>query len=599
MKKETLYAYIRVSTDEQKLKDYSPARQKELAKKKADELGMHLEVFEEGGASASQEDFSNRPVFFSLLQLIQEGTAKHIFVFDQTRLSRNDTTKAVIVTNFQKAGVQLHTHSKRFDFNKEEDKLTFLILQAIEGYESALRKARFKLGYVSANKKGRFLGAMTPYGYKKDDKGYLIIDEEEKKVILLMVDLYLNKGYGTNQIANYLNEKGVKTKTDKVLKNGRKLAAGVDNRKKTTVIEAGKNRWNPGTINMLLQNEVLIGRRRFTTGKDTYEYVECPAILTREQFELIAAKRGTNQITKHKEDKYFYLLKGLLVCGNCGNALHGRVKPDKNEYTYRCNSKRDKTCSCKSRGINIDKLNTLVMNAFKGSLSYHEFILKATEKLNESPAAIQKQINSLNADLKQFSVEKTKAEKRLHQIVTDLSSALDAKTVTKFVTEITGKIKQIENNIATTGLNIKQLTDRLKKKSSNDESLKKEYLNFNDKVEQLFKANDEEARAIVNELIESIEVLWVEKTRIHEVYVKFKKQGNHTEGRSFMVKAEKPVKKIDLPPIMYGSLNTPPKVTQSNLRLFNKRGYSILLKMKTKTDLKHRPDVIEAEVLQY
>ena len=53
--------------------------------------------------------------------LVKEGTAKHVFVFDQTRLSRNNITKAVISESLRKAGVQLHTYSKRYDFNKEED----------------------------------------------------------------------------------------------------------------------------------------------------------------------------------------------------------------------------------------------------------------------------------------------------------------------------------------------------------------------------------------------------------------------------------------------------------------------------------------------
>ena len=244
MEREILYIYTRVSTEEQLLKDYSPKRQKELGIAKAKELKMQYVIFEEGGESASQENFDNRPKLFELLRLVNEGVAKHIFVFDQTRLSRNDVTKAVITQALSKKKVQLYTASKNFDFHKAEDSLTFKILEAIESYESVLRKARFQLGYVSATKTGRFLKGIPPYGYTKDKNGFLVVDEDEKKVFLEIVSRYLT-GSGTNQIAQWLNEKGVPTKTSKVLKKGYTLKANISNRKNSKHISA--NDWNPGT----------------------------------------------------------------------------------------------------------------------------------------------------------------------------------------------------------------------------------------------------------------------------------------------------------------------------------------------------------------
>ena len=157
-----LYIYIRVSTSEQAEKDLSMPRQKELGIQVAEEYGMSYKVFAEAGASASQENFDNRPQLFEVLRLVKEGIIENLFVFDQTRLSRNNITKAVISESLKKQKVHLYTHSKRFDFDKSEDALTFKILEAIESYESELRKARFKLGYVCANKKGRYLKGIPP-----------------------------------------------------------------------------------------------------------------------------------------------------------------------------------------------------------------------------------------------------------------------------------------------------------------------------------------------------------------------------------------------------------------------------------------------------
>ncbi len=337
--KEKLYIYVRVSTDEQFNKDLSLPRQKELGINKAKEVDMEPIILAEAGESASGEDFSNRPKMLELIALVNEGIAKNIFVFDQTRLSRNKITKALITEKFRKAGAQLYTASKSYDFDKHEDILTFDIIQAIEGYESALRKSRFKIGYVTANKKGRYLNPMPPYGYRKDEKGYLVVDEEEITIYLKFVDHYLNHGYGTNQIANWLNEQQVPTKTSKILKNGYTLKKGISNRKDS--VHKQINKWNPGTVMTMLKSELYTGKRRFKVGKDSYEYATCEPLIDKETFDKIQIIRTTNRITKKKQDKYFYLLKGLMQCGNCGSPMHGRVKPDRKEFTYKCNSKRE------------------------------------------------------------------------------------------------------------------------------------------------------------------------------------------------------------------------------------------------------------------
>jgi DNA invertase Pin-like site-specific DNA recombinase len=110
--KETLYIYTRVSTEEQQIKDLSLPRQKDLGLKKAKELDMVPKLVIEGGESASHENLDNRPELVRLLNLIRDGEAKHIFAFDQTRLSRNDLTKAIISETFRKAGAKLYTHSR-------------------------------------------------------------------------------------------------------------------------------------------------------------------------------------------------------------------------------------------------------------------------------------------------------------------------------------------------------------------------------------------------------------------------------------------------------------------------------------------------------
>ena len=303
-----------------------------------------------------------------------------------------------------------------YDFNKQEDILTFNILAAIESYESALRKARFQLGYVSGNQKGRFLKHITPYGYKKDEHGFLIIDEEEKEVFLQIVDRYL-RGHGTNQIAKWLNDENIPTKTSKLLKKGYTLKGGIANRKRTVHKEI--NKWNPGSILSMLKHELYTGKRKFKTGKDTktgmdiYETVFVEPIISRDVFDRIQIQMKSNAINRKKLDKYFYLVKDLIQCGNCESPMHGRVKLNRGERTYKCNSKREAKSECNSRGINIDKLHAIVWNAFLTSIFYHKEINLHIGTQFDDENVLNERMNTLQKDLKKIELdEKVMSERK-------------------------------------------------------------------------------------------------------------------------------------------------------------------------------------------
>lgn len=86
---QTLHIYIRVSTVAQAEQGTSLESQRELGKKKADELGFKWIMWDEGGKSSHHEDIADRPVLSQLFAAIKEGVVKHLWVYDQSRLSRN------------------------------------------------------------------------------------------------------------------------------------------------------------------------------------------------------------------------------------------------------------------------------------------------------------------------------------------------------------------------------------------------------------------------------------------------------------------------------------------------------------------------------
>ena len=71
-------------------------------------------------------------------------------------------------------------------------------------------------------------------GYKYDEKGNVIIVEEEAKIIRLIYSLYLKDDMGTTQIAEFLKRNDIKDRK-------------------------GSSNWGVSRINYILHNEKYVG----------------------------------------------------------------------------------------------------------------------------------------------------------------------------------------------------------------------------------------------------------------------------------------------------------------------------------------------------
>ena len=179
--KETLHIYTRVSSRIQDTDGTSLDTQKESGVAKSKELGMKSKVWNEGGKSSHNEDLENRPKLMGLLSEIENGSIKHLFVWNNDRLSRNDITQQTIKIALQRNEVILYTKDGQFDLNNPQDKLFKTMLDGLTVYDNALRAERSRLGKIrSVMGEGSWLGGPPPYGYKLVDKKLTVHPEESK-----------------------------------------------------------------------------------------------------------------------------------------------------------------------------------------------------------------------------------------------------------------------------------------------------------------------------------------------------------------------------------------------------------------------------------
>lgn len=150
----------------------------------------------------------------------------------------------------------------------------------------------------------------------------------------MMVDLYLNKGYGFTKIARTLDEYGYKPR-----KNEYWSPAAIKNIIENPV-NIGKIRWNyRKTVKKLEQGEIVKTRPNATEG---YILVDGKhdAIIDEESFNAVLDKRGKNpRLRKSKELTNPYA--GILFCGTCGRAMSHKKYKQRKTKTNTISQKHD------------------------------------------------------------------------------------------------------------------------------------------------------------------------------------------------------------------------------------------------------------------
>ena len=311
--KETLHIYTRISSKSQE-EGTSLETQKELGIQKSKDLGMKHKLWNEGAQSSHHEDLLNRPKIVELLQDIESGKVKHLFVYNNDRLSRNDQTQFIIKNAIMKNGVMLYTKDGTYDLNNPTDKLMKSLLDGVAEYDNAIRAERSRLGKMNKVRNGGWYGAPPPYGYEVVD-GKLAIHPEESKTVKKIYN-WFNKGKPIAEIKSILDKEGITARRGGLFQTQ--------------------------SINRLMQNTHHIGYYTYTDKKsgETIPCV-CPPIVdetvwnnVQEIRKKIFARKGQNNRTQR-----FYLLRNLMYCEECGSQMSGRIHEKRNERLYFCPNK--------------------------------------------------------------------------------------------------------------------------------------------------------------------------------------------------------------------------------------------------------------------
>lgn len=386
------YARLSIVEDKEKEESVSITNQKNYIKQFAQ--NNHIELYDfyvDDGYSGGNFE---RPGFRRLIEDIEKGVINCVITKDTSRLGRDFIeTGNYIYKYFPEHNIRYISILDNFDTEHptcSDDMIPFKTVVNDMYLKDTSKKIKSSRHELMA--KGLFVGSTVPYGYMRslEDSRKLVIDEYAASVVQRIFELKLS-GMSNVCIARTLTDEGI-------------LPPNVYKKKKmretfTTYL------WKASAINTILTNEVYLG----TLIQGKYERVSLKskkkkllpkskwiirknchdAIISEDLFAAVRCKLSKDDVIDTRVRLYDYLLKGKVVCADCGKTMLVRRYKRKNVcnsifaiYCCRTYAKyRNNVCSM--HYYREDKLNALILEKLKFFVSTY-FDLTDLNKKYES-----------------------------------------------------------------------------------------------------------------------------------------------------------------------------------------------------------------------
>jgi site-specific DNA recombinase len=401
--------YLRVSTGRQAEQDLSIPDQRRQAHAYCQARGyIAAAEFVEAGASATDD---RRPEFQKMMDAAaaKPPTFDTIIVHSFSRFFRDQFQLEFYVRRLAKNGVRLVSITQDLG----EDPMSVMMRQIMALFDEYQSKenAKHTLRAMQENaRQGFWNGSRPPFGYRvvaaeqrgARTKKKLEVDPAQAEHVRLMFRLVrIGDGergpLGANLIADYLNQKGIRT--------------------------SGGGRWGVGAVHQILTRTTYVGEHRFNVyswrkreekPEDEIVTVAVPAILEREEFDEAQAimRSRAPQLKAPRFVSSGTTLGGICFCADCGGAMTLRTGGKGEGYRYYtcCTKARQGKTGCKGRTIPTDRLDAIVIEHIENRLLAPDRVVellngvlerrtKQAEDYRESIARLRRQAADADAKL--------------------------------------------------------------------------------------------------------------------------------------------------------------------------------------------------------
>ena len=468
-----------------------------------------VDIYQDDGYTGTNFD---RPGFIKMKQDIDDGRINLVITKDLSRLGRDYIDTGYYVEKYfpskQVRYIAVNDGVDTFEkYNSNNDMGAFKFV-VNDMYAKDISK-KVRTAIRTKAEKGEYIGAFTPYGYKKcsTDKTRIEIDEEAAEVVRFIFNEYAN-GKGLTYIANVLNKKKI-------------LCPSIYKQKTSNFhCKTRSGLWGHDTVRKILTNRIYIGdleqRKGEVISYKVKKYITLPDkehIIIEENHEAIIDKnifslvQDILKLKSHKtshEQVRTHLLSGILFCPRCGARYKYQIQSgmkDNDMVAVCSNYTRHGKDYCKRIAMKESVLDKTVKDDLKRL---------AKEKLNIDEL---KKVDDLKSKKKEISkIEKLKSdcERRIVDIDKIIKQSYEDKVL--------GVLSPTEFNEIITNYRMEKetLNDRVSKYNNeinNTCDNKKD-----DRVTEIIKSiTDFENidKSVILSLIEKIEIIDKETIKIY------------------------------------------------------------------------------------
>ena len=360
--------YLRVSTKEQAEKGeategYSIPAQREACVRVCAERGFNvLDEFVDAGESARSSD---RPSLKAMLSRVGDGDIGAIVVHKIDRLARNIEDHVAIRAALRRHGCQLVSVTENIE-ETASGKLVEGIHALMAEFYSANLASEVKKGMAQKAKLGGWPGK-APIGYLRARErvggmeiSKVVLDPERAMLVREAFRMYATGDYSVAELQSWLASKGLTSPYAK--KPGAPPPVSAIHVMRTNPFYVGVVEWNG------VQYEG-----------------EHKALISRPLFERVQEVLRTHDRVGVRDRRHDHYLKGMLLCGECGNRLSLTWAKGKYLYFF-CLGQRGtlrKKTGCRQPYVLAADCEHMIEELYRKVQLPEEWVTRLTQELEE------------------------------------------------------------------------------------------------------------------------------------------------------------------------------------------------------------------------
>lgn len=399
------------------------------------------------GISGTQ--VKKREEFLKMIEDANRHKFDLILTKEISRFSRNTLDSIKYTQELLSNGVGVYFLNDNINTILPDSELRLTIMSSIAQDEVRKLSERVSFGMKRSIDNGVVLGCSNIYGYKKN-KGKLVIDEVQAKMIKVIFDRYANTMDGLSKVSRYLFSLGYKSRT------GRKIDPTI----LTRIIENPKYKgYYCGHKSKVLDYRTKQKKKLNESDWIIYkDYNNVPPIVSEELWERAniklkqRQKSFTNRVVNKEVFQNRYTYSGKIYCG-CHNLTYHRSSAGKrkNNPVWECQVyRRESLKGCSNPRVFEFELDVVFKDAFNKLLKIRNTIFD--EILNECRNYLESnnnevEIKSLESKISLFNNKKAKL---LELVMEEYLSKEDYKKQIVLINEdlsiCQSKMNELKNN---------------------------------------------------------------------------------------------------------------------------------------------------------